>query len=233
MAVMYPIIKKYIVDEIKNGNYTEESMLPAEREFTDRFQVSRMTVRRAFDELIQDGILIRKSGTGVFVAPQKQTKSYDKLSFKNDTELIEKYGKITTKVISLKLVTNHQLVNKYLELENDEEVYQLKRVQYGGNIPLVYENIFLPKKYFKNIFKVDCTQSMQEIIKETLLEKKPQHNIIEVEASSVSRLLGATLQLPQGAIIMKLTNIVMSEGKAIYFGVDSIDGNRFKYISKN
>lgn len=55
MAAKYPKIKKYILEQIDNGKFKEDVMLPSEKEFTELFNVSRMTVRRAFDDLIQDG----------------------------------------------------------------------------------------------------------------------------------------------------------------------------------
>lgn len=55
MAAKYPEIKKYILEQIDNGKFKEDVMLPSEKEFTELFNVSRMTVRRAFDDLIQDG----------------------------------------------------------------------------------------------------------------------------------------------------------------------------------
>ena len=68
MAAKYPEIKKYILEQIDNGKFKEDVMLPSEKEFTELFNVSRMTVRRAFDDLIQDGVLIRKRGSGLFLA---------------------------------------------------------------------------------------------------------------------------------------------------------------------
>ena len=56
MAAKYPEIKKYILEQIDNGKFKEDVMLPSEKEFTELFNVSRMTVRRAFDDLIQDGV---------------------------------------------------------------------------------------------------------------------------------------------------------------------------------
>ena len=59
MASLYPFIKEDILKDIQSGVYQEDKMLPPEREFTEKYRVSRMTIRRALDELIQDGVLIR------------------------------------------------------------------------------------------------------------------------------------------------------------------------------
>jgi DNA-binding GntR family transcriptional regulator len=65
MASRYPEIQKDILKKIEENTYQPGELLPTEKEFTEHFQVSRMTVRRAFDELIQDGVLIRRPGSGV------------------------------------------------------------------------------------------------------------------------------------------------------------------------
>ena len=183
MAISYPIIKDYIVKNIENKTYDSETRLPTEREFTEMFHVSRMTVRRAFDELIQDGFLLRKPGYGVFVAPTKTVKSFDKLSFKSDKELIKKYGEIQTVVLSLELISDDHLCHKYLS-DKDQEVYLLKRIQYGGKRPVVYENIYFLKKYFQGIEDVDCTQAMSDIVEQINGKNFTDSNHIEIEASN-------------------------------------------------
>ena len=48
MASLYPFIKEDILKDIQSGVYQEDKMLPPEREFTEKYRVSRMTIRRAF-----------------------------------------------------------------------------------------------------------------------------------------------------------------------------------------
>ena len=71
MSTKYPEIKQYILTQIHHGNYSKGMKLPPEKDFVQLFNVSRMTVRRAFDELIQEGALIRKIDSGVFVSSDK------------------------------------------------------------------------------------------------------------------------------------------------------------------
>ncbi len=101
MASRYPEIKKYILQQIDNKIFVEGVMLPPEKEFTELFKVSRMTVRRAFDELIQDGVLYRKRGSGVFVSKKKIKRSAQKVSTQKDEEMKSQFGNITIKVIGI------------------------------------------------------------------------------------------------------------------------------------
>lgn len=230
MAVKYPEIKESILSKVKEGVYTQGQMLPPERELTALFNASRMTVRRALDELIQEGILIRKSGSGVFVAKEKLTRSSQRVSIHSDQEIAQKYGVNRVKVISLKTVTNHVVSNRLLQLESDQEVWQLKRVQYAGKTPIVYENIFLPKAYFKDLEKVDCSVSMSQIVEQTILIKdRKEERKIEVEAVLASTNLAKYLEISKDSPILQMNIIIYHQGKPIYCGKDSYDGNSFRY----
>lgn len=232
MASLYPKIKEDILKDIQNGVYVEGKMLPPEREFTDKYQVSRMTIRRALEELIQDGVLIRKSGSGVLIAKNKQSRSMSKVSIQKDEDIIKTYGKVTIKVLSKKTVINHPLAMRYLDIEPDEEVYQLKRVQYGNKTPIVYENIFLPKRYFNSIEDIDCSRSMSEIVKHTIKTSEATNRTIEVEAHLASKKLSTYLEIAKNAPVLQTTVIEKdSQNNPLYCGVDSFDATEFKYIT--
>lgn len=231
MASKYPEIKKYIIQQIKNNSYKEGEMLPPERELTDFFKASRMTVRRALDELISEGILIRKRGSGVIVAYKKQERSYDKVSFKKDKDLIEKYGSIETKVLELKLINNNMLTSRIFG-DSFNEIYQLKRVQYGKQVPLVYENLFFKKEYFEDLFQIDCSQSMSDILKQTLLIEI-NNETIQLDSKIASKKVATILQIPIGSPILQITSIQKNNDDVIYFGINCINGDDFNYVITN
>lgn len=232
MASLYPFIKADILKDIQAGVYQEDKMLPPEREFTEKYQVSRMTIRRALDELIQDGVLIRKSSSGVFIAKRKKARSISKVSIQTDAEIIKAYGPISIKIIAIKTVTNHPLAMRYLDIQESEEVYQLKRIQYGNKTPIVYENIFLPKRYFNEIDKVDCTMPMQKIIKQTIKIAEPVNRTIEVEARLTSKKLSTYLEVAKNSPILQ-TVIIEKDGEnnPLYCGINSFDATEFKYTT--
>ena len=208
-------------------------MLPPEKDFTELFKVSRMTVRRAFDELIQDGVLYRKKGSGVFLAKKKIKRSIEKVSTQKDEEMKNVFGDITIKVIDFKVVRNHYIANKYLALP-DEDIYQVKRVQMAKDIPLVYENIFLPCRYFSKLTKEDCTVSMITIVEKHFYDSnKVLKNQITVEATSATKTLSSLLHVSVNDPILQLTITVNDENhKTYYCGVNSYPGNTFSYSTE-
>ncbi|MDD8048612.1 MAG: GntR family transcriptional regulator [Thomasclavelia sp.] len=232
MTKKYEIIKEDLINKISNGLYVPNKMLPSERELTDYYNVSRMTIRRALDELIQDGLLIRKSGSGVFISEEKKTRSFDKISFQHDSHLHQIYGDIKIKLLEFKEVTNHPIAIKLLRIQKDDVVYQLKRIQYSKDQIIVYENIFLPKKYFGNLTKEQCNQSMEDIVSK-YCKIECNNNDVEVEVLKASKKISTYLQVPFDSAILRLNIIQKKDDQPIYCGVDMLDGNEYKYVQSS
>ena len=63
----YYLLKKEILNKIETGEYQEGSMIESERELMECYQFSRITVRKAIDELVNEGYLYRIQGKGTYV----------------------------------------------------------------------------------------------------------------------------------------------------------------------
>src|SRR5437879_6852509 len=64
----YQRIKQELLQEIGLGNFRPDELFITQQEVCQRFQVSRITAERALNELVRDGILVRRRGLGTFVA---------------------------------------------------------------------------------------------------------------------------------------------------------------------
>jgi len=67
---LYYQLKEYLLQEIKK-NYQAGDLLPSESEIEQKYGVSRITVRKAIEELSREGIVVKKQGRGTFVMEQK------------------------------------------------------------------------------------------------------------------------------------------------------------------
>ena len=63
----YYLVKKAIVENIENEVYDSKDPIPSERELMETYQVSRITVRKAIDELVTEGYLYKIQGKGTYV----------------------------------------------------------------------------------------------------------------------------------------------------------------------
>ncbi|WP_035425298.1 GntR family transcriptional regulator [Atopobium fossor] len=64
---LYLAIRQQIRADIAAGVYEKGLALPSENMLAERFNTTRLTIRKAIDELVEEGIIIRVQGRGVFV----------------------------------------------------------------------------------------------------------------------------------------------------------------------
>ena len=68
----FKVILDALRESVISGEYREGARLPSETDLVRRFGVSRMTIVKAFKELQQQGLVVRRPGSGTFVAPNGQ-----------------------------------------------------------------------------------------------------------------------------------------------------------------
>src|SRR5699024_385163 len=82
---IYYQLEEHIKKLIQDGELTPGDMLPSEREYGERYSISRMTVRQAITNLVNGRILYRVKGKGTFVMEQKMEQDLQGLtSFTED-----------------------------------------------------------------------------------------------------------------------------------------------------
>lgn len=138
---IYYQLKKDLTCKISEGVWKPGECIASERELCELYSVSRMTVRQAIGELVQDGILFKIKGKGTFVCEQT-FKQKDIMSF---TEIIEQAGKdLKTEVIEFsKIDTPEHLVSVF----NLNELYRIKRKRLVDNECVALETVFIPVDY--------------------------------------------------------------------------------------
>ncbi|MBO4919782.1 MAG: GntR family transcriptional regulator [Erysipelotrichaceae bacterium] len=67
---IYQQIKNCIIDQIMNGDLSEDDPIPSIRSLAQEIRISVMTIKKAYDELEQEGYIISRQGKGSYVAPK-------------------------------------------------------------------------------------------------------------------------------------------------------------------
>jgi GntR family transcriptional regulator len=134
---LYQQLQRGLRAAIENGVIGPDDALPPERDLAEMLSVSRITVRKAIDELVEDGLLIRKQGSGTFVSNRVE-KNFAKLtSFSED---MRARGREPRSV----------WLNKAEGTVNPEEsltlrsspgtpVYRFHRIRYADDAPMALE----------------------------------------------------------------------------------------------
>lgn len=130
----YVAIQEWLANKIASGEFGRGERLPSENQLTEQFNVSRVTVRLAFDELRSMGLVEAQHGKGYFVKKFKVEHSLERLMSFGET--IAPLGLETkSKVISIVEKKADKEIAKPLQLDVGAKVTKIVRTRIaGGNI---------------------------------------------------------------------------------------------------
>jgi len=87
---LYRQLTDILLSKIRSGEYPQGERIPSEHELAETFGIGRPTARQATEQLVRNGILIRKRGSGTFV--QSEQKEVDLFSFAGTMASFHKKG---------------------------------------------------------------------------------------------------------------------------------------------
>jgi GntR family transcriptional regulator len=147
---LYKQIADYIRHKVDDGEWPVGSQIPPEVKLCQQFDVSRITVVKALERLVEEGLLIREQGKGTFVAlPQLSTEAMELMSF---TEEMKRKGKSPGSIVLSKGWTRpSKSIQQRLKMGPDEKVLSIRRLMLADNIPLGIQTSFLPEKHFPEL----------------------------------------------------------------------------------
>ena len=138
----YKQIEKDILDKIQTGYFKQNDMIPTELELSKTYNVSRVTVRRATDNLVAQGLLYRTAGVGTFVNHNPATQKIATL--KSFTEEMEELGlKAYTKINSFSIIEADSKIARMIGVKPNDMIYYIERIRYGNDDIFVFEKTYM------------------------------------------------------------------------------------------
>ncbi|GAB2530347.1 GntR family transcriptional regulator [Paramicrobacterium agarici] len=134
-------VREHLVELIAEGLQPDER-LPTERELAETLGVTRVTVRKALDELEKDHLVYRIQGAGTFVSQQRISKTFEFHSFSEDMLARDLMPGSSETQISLESAGGR--VGFALGLSPAEQVVHIMRVRTADGRPMCLEHSYLP-----------------------------------------------------------------------------------------
>jgi GntR family transcriptional regulator len=134
---LYQQVQRVLRDAIEKRILAPDDALPAERELATELAVSRITIRKAIDGLVKEGLLVNRPGSGNFVSSRIE-KNFAKLS--SFSEDMKSRGRSPHSVWIRKLegtVTPEEVL--VLRLSPGTPVYRFHRIRFADNAPMSLE----------------------------------------------------------------------------------------------
>lgn len=205
--------------------------VPAERSLSERFNLSRTTVRQALHDLAVEGRIVRMQGRGTFVATPKVTQNIQLTSY---TEDMEAQGlRPGAHLVDVTITDAEADVANNLDVLEGAAVIRIERVRYANGEPMAVETVYLDHVRFPEIVdRLSEDSSLYAIFDEDygVLPAQGEETIETVLAPpSVSRLLGTDSTTP---MLMLTRTSRDAQGRPVEHVRSLYRGDRFRLATR-
>lgn len=170
--VKYQEISNEMRKRIFDSFYSPDQPIPDEISLSNQFACSRMTMRKALDILVMEGILYRKRGHGTFIVKSSLQKHKVNVGSKESlglTQLIKEKGMVvTSQIIKFEVKFPTEEIAVQLSIDGDSPVYDIIRLRMVDNEPYVLEHTYMPTHLIPGINENVLLSSVYSHINETL-----------------------------------------------------------------
>jgi len=218
-TLLYSQVETVLASEILDGALKVGDQLPTEDDLIARFDVSRITVRRAIQNLVSRGLVEIRRGKGTFVAAPRITQELTELSgFVEDMHALGR--KPTARVLGKEIVTADATVASHLALTKGERVVRIHRVRLADGVPISFDETYLPRDVGERLLQEDL--ATQPIF--ALLEASDGHAHVLAINVLAPYLLTALMERPSRLVYLSSG---MARGGTP--SVDDLDWNRRRW----
>ncbi|TDX41417.1 GntR family transcriptional regulator [Halanaerobium congolense] len=225
---LYHQLYDIIVEKIEDGTYKENDKIPSEREFCDKYDISRATVRRTMVELEKNDYIYKKQGKGVFVS--SKAFKQDLLSFYSFSEEMKKINKVpSSEVIDFKKTDVSSKIADKLKINKNQKVYKFKRLRLADDEPMMIETTYLPAARFPGLNSKKLDQrSMYDIFREDYnVEFNKADEIFQ--AISLNKKDAKYLNSNEGSPSILLERFTYENENIIEYTASVTRGDKFKF----
>lgn len=231
-APLYQQLYDAILNKVRSGEYQVGEKIPSEEQLMTIYGVSRVTVRNAIKQLVDENILIKRHGKGTFVSMPSYVESMTAGGSFTESGL-KMNRKPTTKIISicLKKATGH--VAEALGVEKATEVIVIERLRSLDNMPAIFEIDYFRKE---DQFMLDL-----ELTDTSLLDILRQYrgviasyfdNIIEIALADEK--LAEALAISEEEALVKINQTVVdNDNQILYFNEQYIRSESYKVVIRS
>jgi GntR family transcriptional regulator len=225
---LYKQLYQIIINDINNGVYHPGDKLPSEDALQEKFGVSRVTVRKAIQVLVEDEMLLRIHGKGTFVTEGRFSETI--FSGGSFTDTCLRMG-VTPKthVLCREIQRAKQRIAKKLSIETGAEIIYIQRLRQIDGVPCILEQDYFPLT-LRFLLDVEIeNKSIFGIIKEKigLLPKIfEDHFEVRYAAKDEAKLL----ECEPDTALLRVDQMISKNGFGIlYYNEQLIRSDRYTY----
>jgi GntR family transcriptional regulator len=228
---LYYQIKQALLERVERGQYLPGELIPPERDLEEEFKVSRITVRRAIEDLAKEGLFIRIQGKGTFVTPVKVSDSSKQLGSLSDQLRLAGF-EVKHEVIEIGRVPCPTDVARKLHMDEGSGVLHVHRLALADDEPIATAVTYVA---VDESVSVDADEIKHYDSTYSLLEERHGLRFAggekTMEAVAASPEEAAVLGIEEGApiFLLKVTIWGRSRSEPVCYARVAVRSDRYKY----
>jgi len=207
---LYMQLARKLERAVRDGRYQPDEALPSERLLSEVLEVSRVTARKAIDQLVDQGLIVRRRGSGNYIAPHIETPLSRLTSF---SEQLRQRGYLPSSrwlTRELRLARGDEQMK--LGLSPNAQVARLERLRLADHVVIAYEVSILPQAVVPEPQRIDG--SLYEHLQQ--MQKVPVRALQHIRAINAPDDIARKLGIPVGQAVLFITRVsYLDNGRAV------------------
>ncbi|MEO9497203.1 MAG: UTRA domain-containing protein [Vibrio splendidus] len=198
-------IKASIREQLQSGIFIEGQKLPSERNLSELFSTTRITLKDALVSLETEGLIYREERRGWYVSPERIR--YNPLSRSHFHQMIREQHRIAeTQLLSTRTEMAAGDYAKALEIEQITPIHVIERLRFiDGRAVLFVENV-LKAPLFEKVLSENLTMSLTGMYREKY-GYETQRSRFDVIPTSAPAHVAKALNLAEGQPVLKICRV--------------------------
>jgi GntR family transcriptional regulator len=204
---LYSQIQEYIAELILSGKLAPEAKIQSEREFSEDLGVSRMTVRRALTELVNEGLLERRHGSGTYVAKPKVT--YESGELVNYVQAMQQRNIATaSQLLEFSEIVASRRLAELLKIELGSPIHRVDILRLANRVPVILERVFFPCARFPQLEEWDLEKSSIYDLITTAYNVKIGRTSQTLEAVAAADVVAQKLRVDESFPLLMISRLI-------------------------
>ena len=225
---LYAQLKETLIDAIARGDFESGDQLPSQRALCEQYEMSHMTVRRAINELLNEGVIYAIPGKGIYVAEQKQdAESGPLIGFAED---MARRGLVaSTRVLAAEIVSASTVLAQVLDVALGAPLVYLQRLRLAGGEPMALQTSCLPHALCPGLLAHDLEEDSLFAVLREAYGLRLANSSVSVEAALADEEQAALLDATLPAALLITEQLTYLEtGQAIEFVRSAYRSDRYR-----
>ena len=224
---LYYQLKEKLAKKIANHEWMPGEKIPSEAELCDAYGVSRITVRKAIEDLVRSGQLIKHQGKGTFVSNVSMEHRLSKF-YSFSEELTRKGMTEHAQILSFDVACAGEEVGEKLSIQGSDQVFMVKRLRTADELPYTVEVSYIPHTLCPGLTaKAIANSGLYNSMRS--LDVYPERIVEKIRATAVSKADAALMKIKANSPAIKLERLTYSGAHTIEYCVSIVRGDFFTY----